>query len=80
MRAGTKFSEDYEDLAAEVRVYEQVYLWRPRTSSRLPDDATAYFATLKNDGPHGGPFRYRSVLTDVLAWVIERAGGAGCPS
>jgi hypothetical protein len=78
MRAGTRFSEDYEDLKAEVRVYEQVYLWRPRTS-RLPADATAYFATLRNDGPHAGPFRYRSVLTDVLAWVIERAGGGRLP-
>lgn len=76
MRAGTRFSEDYVDLTAEVRVYEEVYLWRPRTNLALPADATAYFATLENDGEHGGPFRYRSVLTDVLAWVIERAGGA----
>jgi CubicO group peptidase (beta-lactamase class C family) len=79
MRAGTRFSEDYDDPTAEVRVYEQIYLWRPRVTRRLPVDATAYFATLKNDGPHGGPFRYRSVLTDVLAWVIERAGGARLP-
>jgi CubicO group peptidase (beta-lactamase class C family) len=75
MRAGTRFNEDYDDPNAEVRVYEQIYLWRPRTSRRLPEDACSYFATLKNDGPHGGPFRYRSVLTDVLGWVVERAGG-----
>ena len=42
----------------------------------MPEDAIAYFATLHNDGPHGGPFCYRSILTDVLAWVIERAAGA----
>jgi CubicO group peptidase (beta-lactamase class C family) len=76
MRTGTRFNEDYADLDAEVRVYEQVYLWRPRTSPLLPVDACSYFATLTNDGEHGGPFRYRSVLTDVLGWVIERAGGA----
>jgi len=76
MRTGTRFNEDYTDLGAEVRVYEQVYLWRPRTSSDLPLDACTYMATLLNDGSHGGPFRYRSILTDVLAWVIERAGGA----
>jgi CubicO group peptidase (beta-lactamase class C family) len=75
MRAGTRFNEDYEDLDAEVRVYEQVFQWRPRTRKRLPADACSYYATLKNDGPHGGPFRYRSILTDVLGWVIERAGG-----
>jgi CubicO group peptidase (beta-lactamase class C family) len=74
MRAGTRFDEDYENVEADVRVYEQVYLWRPRTRTDLPEDATAYFATLSNAGPHGGPFEYRSVLTDVLGWVAERAG------
>lgn len=76
MRTGTRFNEDYDDLAADVRVYEQVYLWRPWISPHLPADAYSYVRTLQNDGVHGGPFRYRSVLTDVLAWVIERAGGA----
>ena len=75
MRAGTRFNEDYEDLAAEVRVYEQIYLWRPRTTAGLPFSMTDYYATLQNQGPHGGPFDYRSVLTDVLGWVLERAGG-----
>jgi CubicO group peptidase (beta-lactamase class C family) len=76
MRAGTRFDEDYANLEADVRVYEQVYLWRPRTDRGLPDDITAYYATLENAGPHGGPFEYRSVLTDVLAWAMERAAGA----
>jgi CubicO group peptidase (beta-lactamase class C family) len=76
MRAGTRFNEDYADLASDVRVYEQIYLWRPRTSASLPTDACSYYATLGNDGEHGGPFRYRSILSDVLGWVVERAGGA----
>jgi CubicO group peptidase (beta-lactamase class C family) len=79
MRTGTRFTEDYDDLDAEVRVYEQIYLWRPRTSRRLPADICTYYATLRNDGPHGGPFRYRSILTDVLGWVIERVGGERLP-
>src|SRR6476661_6337135 len=76
MRAGTHFNEDYADLRADVRVYEQIYLWRPRTSIDLPTDITAYYATLANERPHGGRFDYRSILTDVLAWVMERAAGA----
>jgi CubicO group peptidase (beta-lactamase class C family) len=76
MRAGTHFDEDYENLQAEVRSYERVYLWRPDDGLPRAEDALGYFATLHNDGPHGGPFIYRSILTDVLAWVIERAGGA----
>ena len=75
MRTGTRFSEDYDDPDADVRRYEQVYLWRPRGGGPVPPDALRYFATLRNDGRHGGPFRYRSILTDVLAWVIERAAG-----
>jgi CubicO group peptidase (beta-lactamase class C family) len=79
MRAGTRFNEDYADLRSDVRTYEQVYLWRPPESAEAPPppaDAIGYFGTLSNDGPHGGPFRYRSILTDVLGWVLERAAGA----
>jgi CubicO group peptidase (beta-lactamase class C family) len=76
MRAGTKFSEDYEDLDSDVRVYEQVCGWRPRTDPDLAADLYGYMAGLtENARPHGGPFEYRSILTDVLGWVIERAGG-----
>ena len=76
MRAGTRFNEDYTNLDADVRVYEQIYLWRPRKSLDLPTDITTYYATLANERPHGGRFDYRSILTDVLAWVMERAAGA----
>ena len=75
MRAGTRFNEDYADPEADVRAYERVYLWRPADGQPVAADATEYFGTLTNDGSHGGPFRYRSILTDVLAWVIERAAG-----
>ncbi len=30
---------------------------------------------LENDREHGGPFDYRSILTSMLGWVVERAGG-----
>src|SRR6202011_4856379 len=75
MRAGTGFDESYDSPEADVRTYERVYLWRPDDGRPRPADALGYFATLPNDGPHGGPFRYRSILTDVLAWVLERAAG-----
>ena len=75
MRAGTRFDEDYDNPQADVRNYERVYLWRPDDGQARPGDALSYFGTLQNDGPHGGPFRYRSILPDVLAWVLERAAG-----
>lgn len=76
MRAGTHFDETYDNPEADVRTYERVYLWRPDSGEQRPPDALAYYPTLRNDGEHGGPFRYRSILTDVLAWVLEKAGGA----
>jgi CubicO group peptidase (beta-lactamase class C family) len=60
-------------------VYEQIYLWKPRTDRRLPTSITEYYGTLRNQGPHGGPFDYRSILTDLLGWVIERASGVRFP-
>jgi hypothetical protein len=76
MRTGTHFDEDYDNPEADVRTYERVYLWRPDDGRPRPADALEYYPTLVNDGAHGGPFRYRSILTDVLGWVLEQAGGA----
>jgi CubicO group peptidase (beta-lactamase class C family) len=76
MRTGTRFVEDYDDPDAEITVGDRVYLWRPDEGKPRPACGIEYFATLANDGPHGGPFRYRSILIDVLAWVLEKAGGA----
>ena len=76
MRAGTHFDETYDNPESDVRQYERVYLWRPDDGAPRPADALEYYATLHNDGEHGGPFRYRSILTDVLGWVLERAAGA----
>jgi len=76
MRTGTHFDETYDNPESDVRTYERVYLWRPDGIEARPADALAYYATLYNDGEHGGPFRYRSILTDVLGWVLEKAGGA----
>jgi CubicO group peptidase (beta-lactamase class C family) len=75
MRAGTHFDETYDDPESDVRTYERVYLWRPDGPEARPADALQYYATLHNDGEHGGPFRYRSILTDVLGWVLEKAAG-----
>jgi CubicO group peptidase (beta-lactamase class C family) len=74
MRAGTRFSEEYDDPASDVRISEQVAGWRPRTTPGLPPSLFEYIPGL-GGGPHGAPFEYRSILPDVLAWVLERAGG-----
>ena len=79
MRTGTKYSEDYPDPDSEIAVSDRVYLWSPDDGPPRPADALEYFASLGNDGEHGGPFRYRSILVDVLAWVLERAADQRFP-
>jgi len=74
MRTGTRFGEDYDDPDSDVANTDRIYGWLPDNGKPRPASALEYFATLSNDGPHGGPFRYRSILIDVLAWVLEKAG------
>jgi CubicO group peptidase (beta-lactamase class C family) len=80
MRSGIAFSEDYLDPLAEVRLLEQAIGWAPRTVPDLPDTMYGFLLTLRQRGPHGGPFDYRSCETDVLGWVCEAAAGTRMPA
>jgi CubicO group peptidase (beta-lactamase class C family) len=74
MRTGVAFSEVYQNPDAEVRVIERHMGWRPDGGSDR-GGMYAYLASLGAEGPHGGPFVYRSADTDMLGWVCERAAG-----
>jgi CubicO group peptidase (beta-lactamase class C family) len=79
MRSGIGFSEDYLDQDAEVRVLEEAIGWAPHRRDAVPDGMHAFLKTLRQRGPHGGPFEYRSCETDVLGWVCEAAAGVAMP-
>jgi len=70
MRAGTRWSytQDEMDLC-DVSDY--------RTHSRrdLPTDTAAWIRSIENSHEHGGPFRYVSLESDVLGWVLESVTG-----
>jgi CubicO group peptidase (beta-lactamase class C family) len=75
MRSGTDFDEDdYDDPDSMGRLVEEMSGYVPRTRSDLPPDTPTVIRTLPNSRPHGGHFQYRSIITDVLAWVIESVG------
>jgi CubicO group peptidase (beta-lactamase class C family) len=76
MRAGTRFDETYENPDSDVRASEILFGWAPRSNGPPATDAVTYIAGLDNQGEHGGPFEYRSILTDLLGHVLERAAGA----
>ncbi len=72
MRTGVAFREDYTDPEAEFRALDEAIGWRDGAAIGLH----AYLATLASEGPSGGRFSYRSVDSDVLGWICERAAGA----
>lgn len=75
MRSGIRFSEEYLNPMAEVRVLEQAFGWAPRLSAEVPGTLREFLLSLRQERQHGGPFDYRSCETDVLGWVIEAATG-----
>lgn len=76
MRTGVRFSEDYLNPDAEVRLLEEAIGWAPRTHDDTPDTLLGFLASLGQDGPHGGRFDYKSCETDALGFVIAGATGA----
>lgn len=75
MRTGIRFSEDYLDEVAEVRLLEQAIGWAPRRHKGVADSLLGFLASLQQDRPHGGRFDYKSCETDALAFVLEGAAG-----
>jgi CubicO group peptidase (beta-lactamase class C family) len=78
MRTGTAFDEsDYEDPDSESTRGFRVLGWL----ERRPDDPLPheYIAALRNERAHGERFEYRSILTDVIGWILERVSGRTLP-
>jgi CubicO group peptidase (beta-lactamase class C family) len=70
MRAGTHW--DYED--DEMKICD-VSGYRTHSRRDIPTDTASWIRTIDNSHEHGGPFRYVSLESDVLGWVLERACG-----
>jgi CubicO group peptidase (beta-lactamase class C family) len=76
MRAGTKFDEDdYDNPDSDGRLIEQVSGYTTRLRADIPTDTYRWIEQLPNAEPHGGAFKYRSILPDVLAWLMSEATG-----
>jgi CubicO group peptidase (beta-lactamase class C family) len=79
MRTGTEYDETYDDPESDVFLTEVLAGWR--LSRRKPKVASVYeqLAMLGNARPHGELFDYRSILTELLGWMLERASGVRYP-
>ncbi len=77
MRAGIAFDENYLATSGPIIEYRKATNWNPLGAGEMPSDLRSFYKHLtKSDGKHGGRFHYVSPNTDLLGWIIERAGGA----
>ena len=76
MRVGIAFDEDYFLTEGPIIDYRYAANWNPLPPGRDLPDLRSFQLTLRDrDGEHGGCFHYVSPVTDLLAWVFERATG-----
>jgi CubicO group peptidase (beta-lactamase class C family) len=76
MQTGVKFTEDYTDPEAEFAFLDRASGWKDFKDADDPKFIYDLLVSIKGDRPHGEYFQYRSIDTDVLAWVCEQVGGA----
>ena len=76
MQTGVRFNEDYTDPDAEFALLDMAAGWKKRITGEEPETIYDLLVSIANDRNHGDYFQYRSIDTDVLAWICERVGGA----
>ncbi|MDG1580093.1 serine hydrolase [Pseudomonas sp. GOM6] len=76
MTTGIRYSENYADPKAEVWEYGMAGHLMPRPAGY--QGATSFYGFLQKvrpEGEHGQAFAYKTVNSDVLGWVVQRASG-----
>jgi hypothetical protein len=79
MRTGTAYDETYDDPSSDVYLTEVLAGWRPPAGALRVANVYEQITRLSNARPHGEVFDYRSILTELLAWVLERVSGTRYP-
>lgn len=76
MRIGVRYSENYADPKAEVWDYGRAGGMMVRGKDYAgPDTLYDFLKALVQEGPHGEAFAYKTVSSEVLAWIIKRVEG-----
>lgn len=77
MRVASGFCEDYLDTDGIFMAYRRAAAWNPVEEGVENDGLRAFLTRLPaSDGAHGTKHHYCSPHSDVLGWLLERAGGA----
>ncbi len=76
MRIGVDYTEDYTDPAAAIWAFSRAGGLLPaRADDAGPRSFAAYMAGTRKLGEHGAAFSYKTINTQVLSWLMERATG-----
>lgn len=77
MTVSVRFIEDYLDPKGDVARYRVAMDWNPPGVFPYEGGLHHFLSTLpKDQEPHGERFQYLSPNSDLLGWILERAGGA----
>ena len=73
MTVGVRYSERYGDPKAEIWDYARAGgMMGPGPNYTGPKSFYEFLATLKKEGAHDDTFSYKTVNTEVLAWILRR--------
>ena len=75
MRSGVRFTEDYNTPGSDMARIDIASGWRPADPHHGRPTIRDVILSLPKIQPHGGAFNYRSIETDMVAWVMERVAG-----
>lgn len=73
MTSGIRFVEDYNLPGSDMTRIDIAAGWRPVPTGTVRPTIRDVILTLPKVDVHGRIFKYKSVETDVVAWVLERA-------
>ncbi|MBN9071656.1 MAG: serine hydrolase [Rhizobiales bacterium] len=76
MTSGVVFDETYTALDSHMAKVDAACGWKERRDPSWPASVWELILTLTEaECAHGASFRYRSIETDVLSFVLQRVGG-----
>lgn len=76
MTTGVIFDESYTTDGSHMQKLDQACGWKPMVRADWPQTVWELVMTLtESERPHGELFRYRSIETDVLGFLLERVSG-----
>ena len=75
MQSGVRFTEDYGAPDSDMTRVDIAAGWRPAQHGGPVATIRDIILSLPKIREHGEVFEYRSIETDVIAWVLERVSG-----